>query len=232
MSRRRIFLCLAFLVISAAARADDGAFAARAISGDELELKDGRVLRLADIRAAGPEAAAYLQAHIAGHALILNDAATDRYGRVTATIFAEHQTQSVGDDMLAQGLAFVYPATGDVDALLAAERRARAAGIGYWSVSRDITAADAKKLEGGYGFVVGTVVKGVRVKNKFYLDFGTDWRNDFSVAIAAHDLRAFRAADKDPAAMEGRHLRVRGWVTCDHGPAMTLTDPHQLEILP
>ena len=72
--------------------------------------------------------------------------------------------------------------------------------------------------DGRFAFVSGLVLDTKRVKNMVYLHFGENWRNDFTIAIAAHDLRAFRRADFDPLALKGKVIRVRGWVKHDFGP--------------
>lgn len=230
-------IALAFLLLfSFSAQASDiAATADRVISGDEISLKDGRVLRVAGIKAAMPEAVSFLKSNVAGHALTLQNAVTDRYGRVSATVFVEGEKQPVEDELLSAGLAFVYPATGDeerLDGMLKLEREARLKKAGYWAEHPDIDADDAERLYGKYGFVAGTVTKAEHVKNKVYLNFGADWRTDFTVAIAAHDLRAFKKQDIDPLALQGKKLRVRGWVKRDFGPMITVSDPHQVELFP
>ena len=50
----------------------------------------------------------------------------------------------------------------------------------------------AEGREGHFAFVSGLVLDAARVKNKVYLNFGADWREDFTIVIVAHDLAAFR----------------------------------------
>jgi endonuclease YncB( thermonuclease family) len=229
------FALLACLVLSPAARADDVVAADKIISGDEITLKDGHVLRLAGIKAVSPQAIAFLQANMAGHDLDLQNPVIDRYGRVSATVFIQGQKESVENTMLREGLAFVYPATGDdaqLDEMLNIEKAARQEKHGYWADHPDTSADNAEPLYGKYGFVTGIVTKAERVKNKVYLNFGADWRTDFTIAIAAHDLRAFKKQDLNPLDWQGKHLRVRGWIKRDFGPMITVTDPHQIELLP
>ena len=45
-----------------------------------------------------------------------------------------------------------------------------------------------------------------------YLNFGADWRKDFTVTIAPQDLKSFTAAGIDPRGYSGKMVRVRGWV--------------------
>src|SRR5665647_478497 len=101
--------------------------------GRTLMLDDGRELRLAAIEA-GDAGRSALQALIAGRPLRLErlGAETDRYGRLVAFAFAGEAQQSVQAALLEQGQARVAARIGDkgcAEALLAAERSARAALI-------------------------------------------------------------------------------------------------------
>ena len=228
-------LVLCLLLGAGAVNADEAITAAQIISGDEISLSDGRVLRLAGIEAT-PDAKAFLQTNVVGHVVTLQDAApdTDRYGRVVALAHIDGSTETLQDILLQNGLAFVYPALGDepqLDRMLAEENAARQMGKGYWADHADVLPDNAESLYGKYGFVTGVVTKAERVKNKVYLNFGADWRTDFTIAIAAHDLRAFKNAGADPLAWQGKKLRVRGWVKRDFGPMITVTDPHQTEFV-
>ncbi len=235
-----VFLLCALPAFAAPAFAESLVVTAdHAVSGDEIALRDGRVLRLAGIKSFTPDAQEFLQSHLAGRDLVLQNPVIDRYGRVFAVAIIMGETQNIEQDMLQQGLAFVYLASGDdahLDSWMMAELAARMAGRGAWPQHADIASDDAEKnadtLYGSYVFVSGVVTKAERVKNKVYLDFGADWRTDFTIAIAAHDLRAFRDANKDPLDMGGKRVRVRGWVKRDFGPMITATDPRQVEIIP
>lgn len=113
MIPRFLALLFAVLAFSSFANAEAIVNPDKIISGDEIALKDGRVLRLKGIKAASPKATIFLQSNIPGHDLTLQDAVTDRYGRVLATVFLQGQTSPIEDAMLREGVAFVYPAAGD-----------------------------------------------------------------------------------------------------------------------
>jgi endonuclease YncB( thermonuclease family) len=218
------------------ARADDASVAVdKIISGDTVALQDGHILRFGGIKAIAPEAKAFLESTVLHHVLALQEISTDRYGRMTATATVQGEGHSVETALLHQGLAFVYSAAGDdphLDEWIAAEKEARQNKRGLWRDHTDVFSDDAEKLYGHYGFITGTVTKAERVKNKVYLNFGADWRTDFTITIAAHDLRAFKKQGVDLLGMQGKRLRVRGWVCRDNGPMITVTDPHQIEWMP
>lgn len=216
------------------------ALAAEALSGDTIRLDDGRIVRLLGIKAEGQGARQRLQTFLAQNELIFENGAMDRYGRIAADAYVE----PVGGEklwlqgaMLQEGLAFVYPPTGTEPHfadLLKLEGKARQVKKGIWNnpVFDDAATDYPKKI--GYGhfaFVSGKAVKAERVKNMVYLNFGTNWRYDFTAAIAAHDLRHFRKSGVDPLAYEGKNIRVRGWVKRDFGPMIAVTNPAQIEVL-
>ncbi len=216
------------------------AFAAEAISGDDIRLDDGSIAHLRGVKAVFPNAKTDLQNLIDRKNLTLDNSVTDRYGRTSADIYAvaEDGTKSwLQGVVLSDGNAFVYPPLGDeprLADLFKAEHQARQDKKGLWADSSYADLAADKPddiLYGHYAFVAGTVAKAERIKNKFYLNFGADWRDDFTIAIATHDLTHFRRAKIDPASYQGKKVRVRGWVKRDFGPMITVNDPAQIEVL-
>jgi endonuclease YncB( thermonuclease family) len=228
------FLCalafIAFLLSLPLAHANEIVVAENTLSGDEIALQDGRTLRLKGIKAASPEAKGFLNSAVSGRTLQLQDAETDRYGRVTATAFIQDERQSVEEALLREGMAFVYSAAGgeSIDLWQAPERTAQIERRGFWADHHDVPTREAATLYGKYGFVSGLVSKAERVKNKAYLTFGASEHPDFTIIIAARHLRPLKKQGIDVLLLEGKTVRVRGWVTQVLGPTITITDPHQL----
>jgi micrococcal nuclease len=219
------------------------AIAAEALSGDTIKFDDGRIVRLTGIKspahALGDQARAYLQSLITDRVLNVENATQDRYGRIAGDVTAVADKSAatwLQGEMLRAGLAFVYPPTGDeprLDDLLKLEHTARQAKQGIWNdpAYADEAAEPPGMGYGRFAFVSGKVVKAERVKNKLYLNFGEDWRTDFTIAVAAHDLHLFRKAGIDPLDYQNKIIRVRGWIKRDFGPMITVTHPSQIEIL-
>ena len=69
------------------------------------------------------------------------------------------------------------------------------------------------------------------VRGRGYLNFGDDWREDFTVSIGPRDRRRFETAGIDIEDYEGRLVRVRGWVDSFNGPMIEATHPEQIEVL-
>ena len=79
--------------------------------------------------------------------------------------------------------------------------------------------------------VEGTVLDSAEVRGRTYLNFGEDWRSDFTVTISPKDKRRFREESFDLLALKGRRIRVRGWLHQRNGPMIDVTHPEQIELL-
>lgn len=159
----------------------------------------------------------------------------DRYGRLTAQVHLADGRWLQGE-LLRQGLARVatsLDSRGEAAPMLAIEAEARRARRGLWTspVYAVASPTTVRDRIGSFAVVEGDVVAARRVKDRVYLNFGHDWRDDFTVTIAKPALPLFEKAGLDPLALQGRHIRVRGWVERYNGPAIEATHPEQIEVL-
>ena len=92
-------------------------------------------------------------------------------------------------------------------------------------------AADLSRDIGSFQLVEGRVVDVADVRGTVYLNFGADWRSDFTIKVAKRSRKSFDAADFDLQALEGRIVCVRGWIDAYNGPMIETTHPEQIEIL-
>lgn len=158
----------------------------------------------------------------------------DRWGRLLAHLHAgEIWLQR---EMLSRGLARVYtfPDNRKHAALLyAAERTARAAKRGIWALEwyRILSPADTVRWIGTFQIVEGVPKNVAIVRGRAYLNFGLDWKTDFTVSVAPRHLKLFRAAGVDIVSMENQRVRVRGWLVRRNGPMIGVTHPEQIEKL-
>jgi hypothetical protein len=83
---------------------------------------------------------------------------------------------------------------------------------------------------GGFVLVEGRVLSIAPTHEATYLDFAEDWHHGFTVRIPRALLQ--RADGFDPATLEGRQVRVRGWLAYEGRPILDLADPSALELLP
>jgi hypothetical protein len=216
--------------VTVAAVRDDGS----------LLLGDGRDLKLAGIEVAGGSRDALL-ALATGQMLRLERLGpeTDRYGRLVAFAFAGESRQSLQSALLAQGRARVSARIGQkscADGLLAAERAARAERRGLWADPNfapiqveNLTALQAKR--GHFALVEGKVLSVRESGATIYVNFGRRWTQDFTVIILKRQQRTFAGAGIEPKQLEGRRIRVRGWIEQRGGPVVMAEQPEQIELI-
>ena len=162
----------------------------------------------------------------------------DRYGRVRGQLFVTDDAPVWLQQVLLQrGLArvAVEPSRQEcVSELYAAEADARAKRLGLWNDPAYAirSAAHIAKSDLGTFQIVQGKVANASVKSRAYLNFGGDWRNDFTATIAPDDMKLFRAANIDPASYAGKTIRVRGVVEWFHGPEIQIESPADIEIVP
>jgi len=161
----------------------------------------------------------------------------DRYGRLTGQVMAgegvwlQHHLIRRGAARFAGGVPEVKARR----ALLLAEEAARLSGAGLWGSGYwTVHDADAPTLiPSGFRIVTGTIRRVARVGRKTFLNFGEEWRTDFTVGSTLRAVEApADASDPLPLrALEGKRVRVRGIVRSYNGPYLDLTAPDQIEVL-
>src|SRR5262245_14452041 len=218
---------------------------ARAVDGGGFITADGEEVRLSGILAPGlgGETASATIAAASRDALvdILRDRTVtiaagpgrDRYGRTVAQVFVEERwvqalLLQAGEVRAAADLASAACAK----ALLAAEAKGRESRQGQWrGPFRVRDPDDLRNRVGSFQIVEGNVVTATVTRGRAFINFGADYRTDFTVTIDPEDMRAFRQAKFDVPALAGKRIRVRGWVEFYNGPEITLTTPEAIEIL-
>ncbi len=164
----------------------------------------------------------------------------DRYDRALAQVFLTDKngdpTLWLQEEMVRRGYGRVYtwPDTWqDSTKLYSAEREARKARKGIWKHPfYNVRSPDPDKLAqdiDSYQVVQGLVTKSADIRGRVYLNFGSDYRTDFTVIVEKRDRKRFK--NMDLLSLYGHHVRVRGWVEFDNGPAIYLNHPERLEIL-
>lgn len=219
-----------------------------------LVLDDGRHVRLAGVEVVRPPAGAppggrrrladaalgVLRGWIGGTSVVawVEREEADRYGRVVAHLRRDDGVW-LQDLVLAEGLARVRPVVGDVarsEEMLAVEEMARRSLKGMWA-TRVFAVRDAADAEGvarsadELTLVEGVVRRAEMRRGRLYLDFGDDWRRDFTATAASAVARRWLARGGDPGTLVGRRVRVRGWPHWRFGPSVDLDVAEQMEFL-
>lgn len=217
---------------------------ARALRADgSLLLGDGRVVRLAGIELGGigndshtQAARAWIEKSVLGRiiALALTVDGEDRHGRLLAQISIDGRW--LQGALLEAGLARVRTdpdSRARAQEMLALETQARQRGLGLWADRRlAIVGADqASRAIGRFALVEGRVLKVAELRNRVFLNFGEDWRADFTVLFEDPAARLARRAGLQLGSLQGKRVRVRGLVRSYNGPLIEATHPEQIEML-
>lgn len=205
-----------------------------------FRLTDGQDVQLAAILPGGTATRDALSRHVQGRAVTLRGAAIpDRYGRLVALVYVENQTEPVQTVLVRSGEAVVSGFGGTtldcVRDLLAAEQAARGNRRNYWSETAAIKNAeradDISPWIGQFVVAEGKIASVREAGGTVYVNFGRRWTRDFAVVISKRQVRGFEAAGIGPKTLEGRVVRVRGFVEERGGPRIEAFGPEQIELV-
>lgn len=229
----------------------------RVIDGDTLQLDGGAEVRLIGalapraFDAAGATADWPLEAMAReGLEQILTDRnvklafagrRSDRHGRLLAHVVRSDGAQQIWlqAEMLKRGLARAYALEGSVACLaelISHEASARQRGAGLWAdAAYSVRPADDTttlvRFAGTFQIVEGTVAAVSDVRGTTYINFGEDWRQDFTIILRPAARRAQPTAQLISAELGGRRIRVRGWIERRGGPMIEISHPAAIEVL-
>ncbi|MBO3277836.1 thermonuclease family protein [Pseudomonas schmalbachii] len=225
---------------------------ARVVDGDTLKLADGRSVRLIGVNA--PELAHHgrpvepfaeaarrrLQQLVAANdgevGLVPGRQGKDRYGRTLAHAF-DSSGANIEAQLLGEGLGYlvaVAPNTELTTCQQAAERQARAAGLGLWK--RSPVQAVEQLHQGGFAVLRGRVAEVQRNRGGLWIEM------DGSLVLRIDSRQVSRFDKSLLGSLRGRTVEARGWVIdrAERGGVkpgqarwmLPLTDPAMLEVLP
>jgi endonuclease YncB( thermonuclease family) len=232
----------------------------RIVDGETVALDDGAELRLigalaprasdADAEPGGwpmeTAATEALRRLLLGKTIELRLAAgerTDRYGRLQGHAFligTDGRRHWVQRELVESGLARAY-ATAGIRAcgaeLLSAEHAARAAPRGLWAEAayqarRADQPAELLRYRTTFQVIEGSIVRVAQVRGTIYLNFDRNWRQGFSVSLRRDDSALLGPFADNPKGLEGRPVRVRGWIEQRGGaPAIDLSHAGLFEVV-
>jgi micrococcal nuclease len=250
-----LVIAAGFLVLTASAprfESGESGVVASIVDGDNFVLDSGLEVRLAQIEAPrvrpgdtwGPQATASLERMIKGKRVELRYGGLrrDRRGRALAQVFIP---QSMGRDatwvqeeLLKSGIARVHTYADNRSAiaeLWGAEREARRAGRGVWSApAYQVRFATPQALAGGIGtfqLAEGRIESASQRGSVIFLNFGTDNKTDVTAVVPERAFSLWRGGAAELLALQGRSIRVRGYVRNSNGPSMWLDHPEQIEYI-
>lgn len=230
-----------------AVKAVERAKVVEVLDGAALKLQDGRRVLLSGVGAprtngkgAGAEFAAEAQRALSR--LVLNQdvrlgeaSKPSKSGWVRAQVMAGDGKWIQGE-LVSGGYAWVrtFPDRRECSSeLLKREAGARAAKKGLWAlpVYGARKPEEAASGKGRFSFVEGVVTRAADVNGLVFLNFGEDYRTDFTVQIRQKARALFAGANAGLENLEGKRVRVRGFVQERNGPMIDVNVPEQIEVL-
>lgn len=221
----------------------------------DIIIEDGRQLRFANIFF--PNAAtnnkpsqkiiSFLRRHLSSKTItFLQSSNPDRYERIPAHIITTtqngsqkwFQTQIIKAGMglfMPEPLAKKYNAYCDSNALKQLLQSSSHQNTSDQDIALvPVYAADNKalwELEGHFVIVEGVVLRTHMSEKNIFLNFGTEWKSDFTAVVSADSKVSLHKHFKSFTDFEGKRLQVRGFLDLYNGPSMRLDHPLQVELL-
>lgn len=231
--------------------------AVRAIDGETILLDDGQEVRLVGALAPKPEtlhvkaqewppareAKRALAELVEGRTIELRHGSRrhDRYGRLLAQVLARTPDGAawVQERLIASGHARASTAPEDeacLPLLMQAEASARTGRLGLWQYAifavreADDTRA-ILRLSGSFALVEGRVAAVAHRDRESFINFGSDWRRDFTASVPGKIVEKTPGARQRLDALAGKRIRVRGWIERRNGPMIRLGSLGEIEDL-
>lgn len=221
------------------------------ISPQEIQLADGRIVKLSGLHFpdystedTGPfamTAMRIMKDMLIDQEVLLYQTKdeklgrVDRMGRQIAHVVRKKDGAWMQGSLLALGISVARTTqrTPEMIAqMLEQEAKARSEKLGLWEETISVLSPEKTGEHiGSFQIVEGRVESAALNKNRLYLNFGKNWREDFTVTIAPENRRLFSRRQLNPLDWNGQVLQVRGWISSYNGPSMEIDHPEAVEIL-
>ena len=159
----------------------------------------------------------------------------NRMGHDLAHIVTKDGNLWINGLMVETGMARAMPSESNPDlaaALFDLEQKAIANNKGLWQGIPVLTPDTAEAAHGNIGVVQGRIESAASVRNNVYLNFGSNWRDDFTVMISPALRKKLSRAGIDVLSLSGQEVRVRGFIRNYNGAFMELAHESHLQVYP
>jgi len=158
---------------------------------------------------------------------------TDKYGRLLGYCF--YDGMMVNEELLKNGLAVLMTIPPNIkytDRFIKAQTDARNQGRGLWAENEIVSDAQASDYIDQVRTVRGRVIRTFKSDKCIYLNFGADYRTDFTIVIFKKSLRSFIDKKIDPENYYmNKMVEVTGRIKQYNGPEIIVGHPSQITVL-
>ncbi|MCM8773539.1 MAG: thermonuclease family protein [Candidatus Omnitrophica bacterium] len=141
----------------------------------------------------------------------------------------------VNAKLVEDGLAVLYTRPPNVkyaDLFVELQKKARLSKKGIWGTYEVISSDEAHKFINSIRRVRGRVIDTYQSSKAVFLNFGKDYRKDFTVVIFNDCLKFFREKNIEPAIFyRGKTIEVSGRIKEYNGPEIIVCTPYQIELV-
>jgi len=157
----------------------------------------------------------------------------DAYGRLLGYCFVGDTF--VNNELIKDGLAVLYTKPPNVKytkVFIKSQEEARRLHKGLWGSYKVVSSDDAYKFTNQIRRVRGRVLNTYKSRKAVYLNFGRDYKTDFTVVIFNDCIKFFRAKDIEPQVFyKGKEVEVWGRIREYNGPEIIVSVPYQIKVL-
>ena len=157
----------------------------------------------------------------------------DKYGRLLGYCFVDNIF--VNAKLIEQGYAVLYTRVPNVKyskEFVASQKQARLNRKGLWFNFKTVSASKAHMYVNQIKAVKGKVLNAHKSDKCVYLNFGQDWRNDFTGVIFNDTLAAFAKEGIDPVVFyKNKEIEIIGRIKEYNGPEIIINSPSQIRVL-
>jgi len=211
----------------------------RVIDGDTIEISGGDRVRLLGIDA--PEkgdpvsaVAADMLARLTASGPVTLEVCEDRdlYGRLLATVRVGES--NINSTLLREGMALpmLIPPCGRPVAkdVLEASAQGALTGKGIYALKEYgiVSHLEARAHIGEYSVIKGRILNLYKGNKALHLNFGADWKTDFTAVLFRDGQQRYRDLGLDPADLVGLEVLVIGKVKRYNGAEIIVRGPDQI----
>ena len=113
------------------------------------------------------------------------------------------------------------------------EAQARDDDLGLWTLPKYsvLSPQEADTYINSFQIVEGRVRAVASVRNTIYLNFGQNWRQDFTIALPVSLRKDLLAQGLDPMTWQGKYVQARGWLEKYNGPYLDITHIEKIQLI-
>lgn len=161
----------------------------------------------------------------------------NRMGHLLAHVEIKNSDLWLQGYLLRNGLAQLMPTKNNTEMakqMLTLEHEAIKQKRGLWNKEQYalLTPETAESGDNTWSVVDGVVKSTAMVNNVTYINFGNDYRKDFTIGVKSSVRRDLTKSGINIQMLTGKTIRVHGWMENYNGPYIELSSAEWIEVLP